>query len=485
MKGCFCHFNGYEVKDAKAREDISYLKNYATPQMYGAKGDGVNDDTNAIQTAINENLVVFFPEGNYRITARLTMKKNRHLIGASKDITKIVSNDEEYCFIIPMDADHSTVEHIGFTSGVQIGRTGTASVQDMNTRFSNVLISGGYGLHVGHRGGVYDTVSITNSKYGVVVESTDNTFTNCVVAMVKSHGFCSKNANNSFNNCKAFCCGLEEWGCGFMIAGAFNRVNCCEAQQNFFENFYLKNALSLNLTACLSDGAFYTKTGETYENAEFGEVPTSGVFLHNVKNSIIEIAHVNGSMFGSSHAVTKYAVVSKYPATVLNNILKVTKLDRNNYASNLTNCDVYLLSAGNSVNFNGIDYKHTATAFSNTNIEINHTDTASEKSVNDGVILNNNIKKLYGSIETIEGKDNLKTCSLDVMCVLKSNEGTTLYKNTSSVNVANIFSFNIEEFLANIDYQSIESISLRILTVNKAGVEPFTFKLNNVCLLEL
>lgn len=41
---------------------------YATPQMYGAKGDGVTDDTAAIRNAIASSSVVLFPEGVYKIT---------------------------------------------------------------------------------------------------------------------------------------------------------------------------------------------------------------------------------------------------------------------------------------------------------------------------------------------------------------------------------------------------------------------------------
>lgn len=53
--------------------DLLYQTDYVTPQMFGAKADGITDDTQAIQDAIdfaydNKIGTVFFPEGVYRTT---------------------------------------------------------------------------------------------------------------------------------------------------------------------------------------------------------------------------------------------------------------------------------------------------------------------------------------------------------------------------------------------------------------------------------
>uniref|UniRef100_A0AAU8KX16 Tail spike head-binding protein n=1 Tax=Serratia phage Kevin TaxID=3161161 RepID=A0AAU8KX16_9CAUD len=50
-----------------------YLGNFATPEMYGAKGDGTTDDTVAIQTAMNTGKNVHCrPGANYKVSGPLT-----------------------------------------------------------------------------------------------------------------------------------------------------------------------------------------------------------------------------------------------------------------------------------------------------------------------------------------------------------------------------------------------------------------------------
>ena len=54
---------------------VGNLQNYITPQMFGAKADGETDDTNAVQEALNQGGVVYFPRGGYKVTSPLTATK--------------------------------------------------------------------------------------------------------------------------------------------------------------------------------------------------------------------------------------------------------------------------------------------------------------------------------------------------------------------------------------------------------------------------
>ncbi len=61
---------------------------------YGAKGDGVADNTAAIRKAIAENKTVYLPTGRYKVTDTITLKPETVLIGLSPFATQIFLPDE-------------------------------------------------------------------------------------------------------------------------------------------------------------------------------------------------------------------------------------------------------------------------------------------------------------------------------------------------------------------------------------------------------
>ena len=46
-----------------------------TPQKYGAVGDGINDDTQAIKQALETGGLIYFPAGRYKVTSQITVTK--------------------------------------------------------------------------------------------------------------------------------------------------------------------------------------------------------------------------------------------------------------------------------------------------------------------------------------------------------------------------------------------------------------------------
>lgn len=71
---------GQSVNKQKLRQYLAD-REVVRPQDYGAVGDGIHDDTAAINQALFEAKAVFLPPGTYRITAPIVMNYGRSLIG--------------------------------------------------------------------------------------------------------------------------------------------------------------------------------------------------------------------------------------------------------------------------------------------------------------------------------------------------------------------------------------------------------------------
>jgi len=59
-------------------------------EPYGAAGDGVTDDAEAIQRAIDEHEIVFLPKGSYAVSKTLRLRPQTKLIGAHRCFTWLV-----------------------------------------------------------------------------------------------------------------------------------------------------------------------------------------------------------------------------------------------------------------------------------------------------------------------------------------------------------------------------------------------------------
>lgn len=81
---------------AMIASDLPVLPNTSTwinLKSLGAKGDGITDDTKAIQLAIEKHDIIYLPQGWYRISETIQLKPNTILIGLNPVATQLVLAD--------------------------------------------------------------------------------------------------------------------------------------------------------------------------------------------------------------------------------------------------------------------------------------------------------------------------------------------------------------------------------------------------------
>lgn len=102
---------------AEVRSDINDLSVFVTPEMYGAKGDGITDDTKAIEDWLNSDLRYLIMLGNtYKITRELSISKSHVIIGNGGTIVVSDSVTPSDNFLIKFhDLNSLIIDNVNFS----------------------------------------------------------------------------------------------------------------------------------------------------------------------------------------------------------------------------------------------------------------------------------------------------------------------------------------------------------------------------------
>lgn len=177
---------------------------YVTPQMFGAVGNGWTDDTEAIQKAIDSNLAVYFPRGEYVINNSLIIDNKKFWNLYAQDAT-IIYKGSDYAFRI-------------------------LNVMQSNIKIGYVIAENGGGIEF------YSDSRESWNQYVVLDFNCISAKTDCIHVETADNGWCNENhvyggrflsgengvnivsrSHHTINGWKFYNCGIEGVTNGFMF----------------------------------------------------------------------------------------------------------------------------------------------------------------------------------------------------------------------------------------------------------------------------
>lgn len=359
--------DGEETLGAKIKKFNEQLNNITTNHLdinirdYGAKCDGVHDDTQAIKKAIevlknhggkcslnltagtiliSENIVIpplmtIYGQGIYKTTI-----KAKQGVTIVLDITnEYIYNNEFYDFTIS-GANINNITGILF-------KDSTNKTNDEQCKFSNILIEGctdSFIVGGNNRGNIFTNITIQQCTNGMILDGTDNFLFNCAFGCIKNNGLEVNGANNHIMLCKGWYCDKN----GIVVNGNVNTLNV-EAQENGLEGIVI-NGFSNNITL----------NSDSNGRLE----PSYNILVSGYKNIINGLAYFNGFLAGNIKAHLK--INNTATANILNIMCHGNKpyineecisstneivLNNKKYIKNLLDNGMQLVSTGGGQSF--------------------------------------------------------------------------------------------------------------------------------------
>jgi hypothetical protein len=183
-----------------SRNLVTRFSEIVNVKDFGAVGDGVADDTAAIQNAFNTGKSIFFPDGSYKITSNLLLNSDNQQITLSKKSVLIKSFSGNH--LITIDANNVYIfsgQFNGNNSSFPAGLVEACIriIGNYNTIDSGYYFSCGRGITI--NGGDLSPL-----------KGIGNIVKNCHVRDINGIGVCSSNSKELLvDKCHIYNCGQE------------------------------------------------------------------------------------------------------------------------------------------------------------------------------------------------------------------------------------------------------------------------------------
>jgi hypothetical protein len=331
---------------SQAFKNVRDLDAIVSVTAYGAKGDGVTDDTSAINAALAASKRLFFPAGIYRISSTLTISNVNGLVlegsSASLEAAGVTYPNNA---VLSFDASASGTDGLVITNFVGVTIRNLVISQRRNST------GGGRALymHTGHDF-VLENVKVDSATgatgKGIVLGNGTSataaflgTLTNCKVFAQGGNAF----ESNASNTTLTFT-GCYQVGGKFKINGTYySTLNSCASEVSLDFGYDFNGCSNITINSCGGEGnakgVFFIQNSTTncILNAPYGaNNNTSG------DNSIGDLVNIDSSV----NAVNAITIVN--PTSLLPNAATTANIRANSGTGfvEVLNTDLTLLSFG-------------------------------------------------------------------------------------------------------------------------------------------
>ena len=263
--------NCYEKNMGEDATPIAFVVDECTPQMFGAKADGVTDDTNAIKRAIEAANTVYFPDGTYLITECINVPYGKNIVGSSANSCAVVNNATSECFSL---ASNNTIKDISLRGKETDAANGFAlAIAGSYSTLHNIIIWHGYNHIVFHGSGhaVSNVFCLAAKNDAFTFDNVNDVYmVNAYAVQCGGHGIIAETFCEALNivNSTSLMCGK-----GFKFSGL---TRFCK-----FTNVYVDSSATDCLLLGCTDIIF---TNCWFSNRVESADANRSVFVHNCAN---------------------------------------------------------------------------------------------------------------------------------------------------------------------------------------------------------